>query len=96
MNEAKQKQLWKAARARPPVDAPSNFTAQVLRAIQRDECRSTTVSLSDQLSLLFPRLATAALLIIVTGLTFEFLVSDDLLTQLAQASDQWLLPLDWL
>ena len=96
MNERKQKQLFEAARLSPDVKAPSDFTEQVLAAVRREEGRAADVSLLDQLSFLFPRLATAALLVIVAGVTFEFLMTDDWLTQLSQASDQWLLPMNWL
>jgi hypothetical protein len=34
--------------------------------------------------------------IIILAIAFEFFVGADLTSQLAQLSDQWMLPLDWL
>jgi hypothetical protein len=96
VNESKQKQLFEAARVNPGVEVPTDFAMQVLGAIRRDETRAGDTSLFDQLSSLFPRLATAALLVITAGVVFEFVVNDDLFSRLSQASDQWLLPMGWL
>ena len=96
MNENKQKQLFEAARGNPGVEVPSDFAMQVLGAIRREETRAGEASLFEQLSALFPRLATAALLVISVGVVFEFVINDDLFSRLSQASDQWLLPMSWL
>jgi hypothetical protein len=50
----------------------------------------------DEAATLFPRLAAAALAVIVTAAAFAYFTGGDLATQLGEASDQWLLPLDWL
>jgi hypothetical protein len=96
VNREKQKQLFDVARLSPGVEVPSGFTEHVLSAIRREENRAGDVSLFEQLSLLFPRLATAALLVISAGVVFEFVFNDDLFSRLSQASDQWLLPMSWL
>jgi hypothetical protein len=96
MNESKRKRLFAAARAFPPAKVPSNFPAVVLSAIQRDKAPAPVVSLFDQLRLRFPQLAAAAVAIIILAIAFEFFVGADLTSQLAQLSDQWMLPLDWL
>jgi hypothetical protein len=96
VNESKQKQLFEAVRGNPGVEAPPDFAMQVLGAIRREESTARESSLFDQLSALFPRLATAALLVIGVGVVFEFVFNDDLFSRLSQASDQWLLPMGWL
>jgi hypothetical protein len=96
VNESKQKQLFEAVRGNPGVEAPSDFAMQVIGAIRREETREREASLFEQLSVLFPRLATAALLVIAAGVVFEILFNDDLFSRLSQASDQWLLPMGWL
>jgi hypothetical protein len=96
VNERKQKQLFEAARGNFAVEVPPNFATQVLGAIHREKCRTGEASLSEQLSSLFPRLATAALFVITAGVVFEFVFNDDLFSRLSQASDQWLLPMGWL
>jgi len=96
VNESKQTQLFEAARANPGVEVLTDFTMRVLGAIRREETRAGDTSLFDQLSALFPRLATAASLVIAAGVVFEFVFNDDLFSRLSQASDQWLLPMGWL
>jgi hypothetical protein len=96
MNEKKQKQLFAAARTCVPAEVPSNFPTQVLSAIGRTEAAAASAPLFEQLSTLFPRLATVSLIVIAVAMGFEWYAGDDIASQLAQASDQWLLPMDWL
>ena len=92
MNE-KLKQLFEAAR-REPAPAPGDaFEASVMRSIRR-ETPAGPASLFDQLGLLFPRLAFAAVMLIAVCVAGEFLSSALSLPSLsegvAQLSDQWL------
>jgi len=98
MKEAKHKQLMTAARRVPALEAPAGFDAGVLRAIRDDLPNpvASAASMMEQLAALFPRLAAAALLVIVAAAAFEYFAGGDVAAQLAEASDQWLLPLDWL
>src|SRR5689334_8941780 len=98
MKESKHKQLMAAARKVPPVQVPADFGDNVLRAIHRDERidAGPVSSVTEQMAALFPRLAAAALVIIIAAAAFDFLAGDDVVLQLTEASDQWLLPLDWL
>lgn len=96
MNETKQKQLFAAARAVAPVEPPSNFASSVMSEISRDRQQVASGSLSDQLAALFPRLATAALVVTAVAALFGFSFGEDFATQLAQVSDQWWLSVAWL
>jgi hypothetical protein len=96
MKGTKQKQLFAATRAFAPVQASPNFPAQVLSAIQKSERAPAGVSLFEQLNMLFPRLAVAALVVITVALAFQVYAAGDIANQLAEASDEWLLPLNWL
>jgi len=98
MKEAKHKQLMTAARRVLPIEVPAGFGGDVLRAICNDQPGPATSapSMTEQLAALFPRLAAAALLVIVAAVTFEYFAGGDVTSQLTEASDQWLLPLDWL
>ncbi len=98
MREAKHKRLMAAARRVPPIEVPVGFRADVLRIIRsRESGAGASVSpVIDQLSALFPRLATAALVVIVASVGFEYFAGGDVAAQLTEVSEQWLLPLDWL
>jgi hypothetical protein len=98
MTEAKRKQLIAAARRVPPLDVPSGLGDKILRAIRNEEGAdlAPVSSVMEQMAALFPRVATAALVIIVAAAAFEFFAGGDVALQLTEASDQWLLPLDWL
>jgi hypothetical protein len=96
MNKRKQKQLLAAARACAPAAPPPNFSAAVLVAMERTEARSARPPLSDQLSVLFPRVVVAAVAIAGMASAFEFYDGSDIALQLAHISEQWLLPLEWL
>lgn len=98
MTEAKHKRLMASARRVPPLEAPVGFGDDVRRAIHAEESAkiASAVSTMDQLAALFPRLTTVALVVIVAAAMFEFFAGGDVVLQLTEASDQWLLPLDWL
>lgn len=98
MNESKHKQLMAAARQVPAVSVPAGFHDDVLRAIHggRGSADASPDSVLDHLAGLFPRLAAAALLVIMAAGSFEFFAGGDVASLLTAASDQWLLPLDWL
>ena len=96
MNDKKQKELFAAVRAGTPPEVPSNFSTSVLGAIAHGERGEPDTSLFDQLSGWFPRVATAALIVMTVVLAFDLYFDGDLTLQLAEVSDQWLLPVDWL
>jgi predicted nucleic acid-binding protein len=97
MNKEQQWQLLRAARRVPGVTPPDHFCADVLRAIRQDVRRTAaSASLADQLVALLPRLAATALVIIAAVMAFEFFVDGDFMLHLAEATDQWLLPANWL
>jgi anti-sigma factor RsiW len=61
-----------AALARlPDAPAPSNFTARVLQAVEREEARPRAWSWRWNWHLLVPRVAFAAAVITFTGLAFQ-------------------------
>ena len=100
MNERKWEQLLAAAR-KEPIPAPSEaFEINVLRALRdgRHAERPGTLSLFDQLNLLFPRLAWAAAAIIVLGVAVDFGLTASGVPGLgdgvSQISTQWLLAPD--
>ena len=90
MNERKLNKLFEAARNEMPPAPSDNFEARVRRAI----CRlpeSEENSLTDQLNFLFPRLAFAAVAVIVVCVAGEWVLNlPDLTEGVAQISDQWL------
>ena len=98
MKESKQKQLMAAARRIPPIEVPAGFSDEVVRVIRNGQSTvpASPSSVLDQVSALFPRLAAAALAVIVAAAAFEYFTGGDMAAQLTEASDQWLLPLDWL
>jgi hypothetical protein len=67
MNDHKLKQLFDAARRAPAPEPAADFAADVLRAARRTGTAPGTQSLSvsDQLNVLFPRVAWAALAVIL-------------------------------
>ncbi len=99
MSDERQKQLWRAARRVPPVQPPEDFCADVLRVIRQDASGTLAArsgTLADQISALLPRLAAAALVIIVAAVVWEIFADGDFVVQLAEATDEWLLPVNWL
>jgi hypothetical protein len=94
MKETKIQQLFAAARQEQAPEAPFNFNGTVVSAIRRDGRRSAAPSFFDQLNLLFPRLAAAALIIIGLCLATDFyFVKGETTTTTAdvqQAAEEWL------
>ena len=97
MNEKKLKQLFASARKETAPMPPEDFAADVLRAIRREPPAGApqALSLFDQLNRLFPRLALAAVAIIVLCLAADYGMTvagvpglDD---GVSQISAQWLL-----
>lgn len=97
MNDERQEQLMRAARRVPAAVPSDDFCEDVLRAIRQDVRRTAaSASLADQLAALLPRLAVAALVIIVAAVAWEVFADGDFVVQLAEATDEWLLPVNWL
>src|SRR5215475_941747 len=92
MNDRKLKQLFESARKEPSPTPPAGFDLQVMHAIRREE-KVETVSLFDQLNLLFPRVAWAAAAVICLCVAGELATSalhvPNLTDGLTQFSDQW-------
>jgi hypothetical protein len=96
MND-QQRQLLRAARRVPPATPSEGFCDDVLRVIRQDARRTAaSASLTDQLAALLPRLATVALVVIAAVVAWEVFVDADFVSQLGMATDQWLLPANWL
>ena len=97
MNEKKLKQLFAWTRNEPAPAPPKGFAADVLRAIRRELPAETPriLSLFDLLNRLFPRLALAAVAVIVLCIAVDYVMTmagvPDLRDGLAQISAQWLL-----
>ena len=99
MNDQRQQQLMRAARRVPAVTPSEVFCDDVLRAIRKDASgkpAARSLTLADQLAALLPRLAAAALVIIAAAVAWEIFADGDFVGQLAEATDQWLLPVNWL
>jgi hypothetical protein len=71
MNDDQIKKLFGLARLETPPAPPGNFELRVLGAIRREE-RAAPLSWWDQLGLLFPRLALAAVLIMAACLAADY------------------------
>jgi len=97
MNENKLKLLFAWARNEPAPVPPDGFAADVLRAIRRDPAdeKPGKFSLLDQWSRLFPRLAIAAVTVIVLCVAADYGLTaagvPGLGDGVAQISAQWLL-----
>jgi len=97
MNKRKLNQLFELARTEPAPDPPKDFAADVLRAIHREpqDAAPGTLTIFDQLNLLFPRLAFAAAAVIVLCVVLDFGLTaagvPGLGDGLSQISSQWLL-----
>lgn len=91
MNDTKLKNLFAAARQEVPPPATDGFDLLVMQAIQREPARRA-VTVFDQLNLLFPRFAWAAVAVIAVCAAGDWLVAVPSLTDgVAQISQQWLL-----
>ena len=97
MNEKKLKQLFASARNETAPAPPEDFAADVARAIRRERPAGApqTLSLFDQSNRLFPRLALAAVAVIVLCVAADYGMTaagvpglDD---GMSQISAQWLL-----
>jgi hypothetical protein len=97
MNDQRQEQLMRAARRVPAATPSDDFCEDVLRAIRQDARKTTApASLADQLVALLPRLAAVTLVIITAAVAWEVFADGDFVVQLAEATDEWLLPMNWL
>ena len=99
MNDQRQQQLMRAARRVPAVAPSEDFCEGVLRVIRQDASvplAAGSATLADQLAALLPRLAVVAAVIIVAAAVWAFYADGDFVAQLALASDEWLLPSEWL
>ena len=100
MNEQKLKQLFDAARSETAPAPPADFAADVLCAIRQQKPVSPpqAISVFDQLNLLFPKLAWAAVAVIALGIAADYGLAaaggPDLSDGLSQISTQWLLTPD--
>jgi len=74
MKDSKLKQLFTAARNEAAPPPPPGFADDVLRAVRRGPAGGTagTGSLFDQLNVLFPRIAFAAVAVIVLCVALDF------------------------
>ena len=96
MNEQKIQKLLMAARAENPPAPPEAFAADVLRAVRREPARAPlpAPTVFDQLNRLFPRLAWAAVLVIVLGIAVDYGLTAAGLPGVgdgvSQLSSQWL------
>jgi len=95
MNDEKLKKLFTVARGETPPAPSSGFEADVMRAIRHEPVQTgpQTVSVFDQLNLLFPKLACAAVLLIGICVAGEYIASTyspSLTDGVAQLSDEWL------
>ncbi len=96
MNDRKLNQLFRAARQDQPPVADADFEARVLRALRQPEAgtESGSVSLWEQLSGLFPRVAGVAAMVIVLCVALDYGLSSrataDLTDDLTELSEQWL------
>ena len=99
MNDKRQEQLMRAARRVPAVTPSEDFCTDVLRVIRQDASGTLaahSATLADQLAALLPRLAVVAAVIIVAAAAWAFYADGDFVAQIALASDEWLLPSEWL
>lgn len=100
MNEQKLKKLFAVVRKETAPAPPADFAADVLRAVRRERQipAAGTVSLFDQLNLLFPKLACAAAAVIALGVAADFGLAaaggPGLSDGLSQISAQWFLTPD--
>ena len=95
MNEPHRLKLMAAAGAEQPPAVPEDFAGRVLRQVRRDVQAPAAPTLWDQLELLFPRLACAALVLILACVGGDYALNTwnpaDLADTTAQIAGQWLL-----
>jgi hypothetical protein len=93
MNDDKLKKLFAAARKENPPASAGGLDFLVMQAIKHEPARRAA-TVSDQLNALFPRLAGAAVAIIVLCVAGEWFVTGaqtSLTDGVTQLSQQWLL-----
>jgi hypothetical protein len=96
MKEEKLKQLFAAAREDVAAEPSEHFAEQVLHAIRRPVNVPAVTTWLEQINLVFPRLIAAAIVVIIAAAAVGFWAGGDLAAQVADASEQLLLPMDWL
>jgi len=93
MNEGRMQKLFEAVRGERAVQPAEDFAGRVMSAIHRESRRAPAVTVFDQLTRLFPRLAWAAALVIGLGLAtelyFSLTGSTNLATDVAEVAEQW-------
>jgi hypothetical protein len=96
MNRQKLKKLLVAARNEAAPAPSPDFAADVLRAVRLEKqfAFAETVSVFDRLNQLFPKLAWAAVTVIMLGVAVDFGLTvtglPDLREGVSQISSQWL------
>ena len=93
MNKRKLKQLFEAARKEAPVPPPEGFDLLVMQSVRLDAgvARRGPASILDHLNLLFPRVAWAAVALILICVAGDFVsaeLSPSLSDSVAQISEQ--------
>lgn len=89
MKDHKLKQLFAAARNEAAPPPSPGFAEDVLRAVRREpETTARTASLFDQLNALFPRVAFAAVAVIVLCVALDFGFTSAGLLELGDGSAQ--------
>jgi hypothetical protein len=96
MNRQKLKKLFVAAQNEAAPSPSPDFAADVLRAVRLEKqiASAETVSIFDRLNQLFPKLAWAAVTVIVLGVAVDFGLTaaglPGLSEGVSQISSQWL------
>jgi hypothetical protein len=91
MNQSKLESLFSAARNEIPPAPEPGFDRRVLRALPAEP--PAPLSVFDQIAELFPRLASAAVLVLALCAVTELCLSNNksnLALGIAQASEEWL------
>jgi hypothetical protein len=91
MNSEKLGQLFRAARDETPSTPAEDFDLRVLQQIRRNPAREE-LSVFDQLTAWFPRIALAAAAMIALCVASEFIFSREvpsLADSASQLSEQW-------
>jgi hypothetical protein len=95
MKNNKLERLLNLAKKETPPEVGLEFESRVMRVI-RQESSVRPVSLLEQLSALFPRLALASILAIVLSATTDFVLTrasaTDLASGVSSISEDWLFP----
>ena len=94
MNDKKLNALFRSVRKEPAPEPDPQFAGLVMRAIGWGERTREPLSFSDQLDLLFPRIAIGATALIclcfIGDLLLTTFVQPDFSTSIAELSQQWL------